>query len=176
MRSATGLNPQMRQGYYGEAFVRVLAAASGLVVARMEVDVTGEDFIIGYPGRRNAVRYPKIEVQVKSWSVPKGNDNAWRFRMRAEHFNELAGTEFYVPRFLFLIVVPPDEDSYARADRDALRLHHAGYWASFRNQIPVTDAGSVTVDVPKDNLLTAHSIHHLFPASPVVMPLQRRSL
>ncbi|MFG2043995.1 DUF4365 domain-containing protein [Dactylosporangium sp. NPDC048998] len=161
MRSTDGLERKTHQGYYGEAFVRLLAAAAGLVVARADLDVTGEDFTIGYPGSRGGSRYPKIEVQVKSWSTPTGNDQFWRYRMQVESFNRLAGDDFYLPRYLFLILVPAEAESYTKADSQALRVHHAGYWASFSERQTVADAGSLTVDVPKRNLLTASSLHSL---------------
>src|SRR5947208_1796380 len=130
VRQAQGLDQRTYQGYYGEAFVRALAASAGLIVSRPDLDVTGEDFSIGYPGMRGSLRHPRIEVQVKSWSNPGGSLATWRYRMRVEHFNELAGDMFYLPRYLFLVVVPDDTARYSRATDDALQLHRAGYWAS----------------------------------------------
>jgi hypothetical protein len=163
MRRTHGLDQRTHQGYYGEAFVRVLAASAGLVVSRADLDVTGEDFTIGYPGRRGSMRHPKIEVQVKSWCSPGGNATAWRYRMRAEHYNELAGRLFYLPRYLFLVIVPADAEQYTTVSDSALHLRHAGYWASLADLPQVTDARTVTVDVPRHNLLTAASLHDLLP-------------
>jgi hypothetical protein len=178
MRSAVrrthGLDPRIRQGYYGEAFVRALAASAGLVVSRPDLDVSGEDFIIGMPGLRGSVRNPRIEVQVKSWCNPSGSATTWRYRMRAAHFNELAGGRFYLPRYLFLVVVPQDADEYAVAADDALRLHHAGYWASFADRELVAGASTITVDVPRRNLLTAAALRGLMPAE-LAVPGPRRS-
>ncbi|WP_238015559.1 DUF4365 domain-containing protein [Dactylosporangium sp. AC04546] len=152
--------------------MRALAASAGLVVSRPDLDVTGEDFIIGHPGMRGSLRHPRIEVQVKSWSTPNGSAAAWRYRMRAEHFNELAGGAFYLPRYLFLVVVPADAEQYTSVADDALRLHHAGYWASFAHLSLVAGARSVTVDVPRRNLLTPTTLRDLF-RSTLAIPGQR---
>lgn len=171
MKGSYGLDQRTHQGYYGEAFVRALAASAGLVVSRPDLDVTGEDFTLGYPGRRGSLRHPKIEVQVKSWCQPGGTPTTWRYRMRAEHFNELAGGQFYLRRYLFLIIVPADVEQYTHAADDALRLCHAGYWASFAHLPPIGDARSITVDVPRKNLLTAASLRSLLPAAqPTILP------
>jgi hypothetical protein len=165
---AGGLDQRTHQGYYGEAFVRVLAASAGLVVSRADLDVTGEDFTIGLPGLRGTLRHPRIEVQVKSWCRPSGSASSWRYRMRIEHFNELAGDRFYLPRYLFLVVVPDDVRKYTSVAADALQLHHAGYWASFADQAPVTGARTTTVDVPRKNLLNAATLRSLFPTAPTL--------
>lgn len=172
MRHTAGLDQWIHQGYHGEAFVRALAASAGLVAARADLDVTGEDFTIGHPGRLGSLRHPKIEVQVKSWSTPTGNRSVWRYRMRADHYNELAGGDFYLPRYLILVIVPADPERYAISTPDALRLHHAGYWASFANRPTIADQDTVTVDVPRSNLLTVASLQALLISAAV--PGQRR--
>ena len=94
------------QGYFGESFVRVLASAAGLVAGKQDIDVTGVDFSFDFPGSRGTTRYPKIEAQVKSWSSPAGSADMWHYGMTVDHFNDLAGPGYHVPRYLFLIVVP----------------------------------------------------------------------
>jgi hypothetical protein len=174
MKQAYGLDPKAHQGYYGECFVRALAASAGLVVSRPDLDVMGEDFTIGYPGRRGSLRHPKIDVQVKSWSNPVGTHTVWRYRMRAHHYNELAGHQFYLPRYLFLVIVPADVEHYTQVEANSLRLHHAGYWASFATAARAENAQTITVDVPKSNLLTAESLRALLPTHlPAAVPAPR---
>jgi hypothetical protein len=151
------------QGYFGESFVRVLASAAGLVAGTQDVDVTGVDFSIDLPGDGGTVRYPKIEVQVKSWSNPRGTDDAWHYPMDVRNFNDLAGDDFIVRRYLFLVIVPEDARQFAEADEASLRLHHCGYWASLahRHRIDPSSQRSATVQVPKRNVLTASVLRSL---------------
>jgi hypothetical protein len=72
-----GLDRNQHQGLFGESFVRVLASAAGLIVARAELDVTGEDLTISYKGVLGHTRHPKIGVQVKSWSRPVCRGEQW---------------------------------------------------------------------------------------------------
>ena len=90
------------QGYFGESFVRVLASAAGLVAGKQDIDVTAVDFSFDFPGSRGTTRYPKIEAQVKSWSSPAGSADMWHYGMTVDHFNDLAGPGYHVPRYLSL--------------------------------------------------------------------------
>lgn len=52
-----GLDPNQHQGAFGESFVRVLASAAGLTVARADLDVDGCDFTIGHNGVLGSTRH-----------------------------------------------------------------------------------------------------------------------
>lgn len=151
------------QGYFGECFVRVLTGAAGLIAGELDVDVTGVDFFINEPGTRGTVRYPKIEVQVKSWHAPRGDSESWHYEMKVPHFNDLAGDGFQVPRYLFLVIVPPDAPEYTQAEPQALHLRHCAYWASLAKLRPIDERAQkkTTVRVPKQNVLTVQELQRL---------------
>jgi Domain of unknown function (DUF4365) len=150
---------------FGEAFVRVLAAAAGLTVAKAEPDVTGDDFTLGYVGPLAGIRNPKIDVQVKSRARPRvaWRSGFWTLRMKAHHFNELAGNDYALPRYLFLVIVPDDQDEYVTASPHALSLQHCAYWVSLEDQTRVdsTRQTSVTVEIPVHNLLSVEVLKRL---------------
>ncbi|MFD5089472.1 DUF4365 domain-containing protein [Amycolatopsis thailandensis] len=150
------LDPKSHQGAFGEAFVRTLGVAAGLTVAKSEPDVTGDDFTFGYPGSLGGVFFPKMDVQVKSWSRPAEKRGEWSYRMTVDHFNNLAGRNYSLPRFLVLVVVPPDARDYVHAEQQGLLLRHAAYWVSLREEerVDTSTAATVAVSVPKANLLT----------------------
>jgi hypothetical protein len=158
-----GFGRYNHQGYFGESFVRVLASAAGLIASAPDLDMTGVDFSINLPGHAGTVRYPKIEVQVKSWCSPRGSDDAWHYPMDVRHFNDLAGDDYIVRRYLFLVIVPDDHQRFAEADVVSLRLRHCGYWVSLANQarLDPTSRASTTVRVPKRNVLTSASLRGL---------------
>jgi hypothetical protein len=160
-----------RQGYFGECFVRVLASAAGLIVGKLDIDTTGVDFSFDLPGSRGTTRFPKIEAQVKSCHTPYAGSGVWHYSMPSRQFNDLAGTGFQVPRFLFLVVVPSDADQFAEADTEMLRLRHCGYWVSLadREQIDADAQQTTTVHIPQQNVLTIPALLALM--SPV--PAQR---
>jgi hypothetical protein len=160
------------QGRYGEAYFHVLATAAGAVATKVEYDMEGVDFFVGLPREVRGIRFPKIEVQVKSVSnlQPSASGAVWRFRdLNEDQYNNLAGPDFRVPRLLVLITVPKTVSSYACADANALTLSHAAYWLSLEDQPMVADPSTkrhVIVDVPTANLLTVESLLSLFEPRP----------
>jgi hypothetical protein len=154
------LDQNNRQGWYGESFVQVLAAAAGLQCSPLTPDCTGVDLDI--TGTRE-VRddFPCVKIQVKSWSVPRESGGAWRYGgLTEKRFNALAGPR-RVPRFLFLVVVPSDVSTYAYADEEFLRLGRAAYWVSLADRARVAEPRcdrKVPVHVPRQNLLTVETL------------------
>src|SRR2546423_9499703 len=64
------------QGDFGETFIRALAAAANLDALRADRDRAGVDWTLRYPAAHGRRGFPLIDVQVKSWSDPRGNDAA----------------------------------------------------------------------------------------------------
>lgn len=149
--------PEQRQGAFGERVIDLLAASAGLVTAAWDIDVRGIDRTIGYPGDSTTSRQPHIEVQVKTWSRPHSVGDDWRYAMKVPHFNDIAG-KFNVPRFLFLVMVPDDEQRWCTVGPDSINILHSSYWACFEADEPHTIGVSHTVSVPKANLLTRQTL------------------
>jgi Domain of unknown function (DUF4365) len=164
------LERNQHQGLYGESFVRVLASAAGLTVARADLDITGDDFTISRKGVLGGTRHPKIDVQVKSWSRRRAEyrDGHWRYSMKASHFNELAGTDFPLPRYLILVIVPDSWPDYTSTNPDSVVLRHAAYWMALhdRDRVDQTSTVKVAVQVPIENLLTADALQALMVPPP----------
>lgn len=158
------LDQYNHQGWYGESFIRVLAAAAGLQVAKPEPDCNGVDFHISAT-REIDGDFPMIMAQVKSWSAPLERPGGWRYdRLTQKRFNALAGRNRRFPRFLFVVMVPANVASYSHADEKALQLSHAAYWVSLADGERIQDAACksrVAVTVPQQNLLTAKSLKAL---------------
>jgi hypothetical protein len=153
---------QHHQGLHGEGYVFAMASTAGLLASRPIMDVDGVDWLIGHPGPLGTARSPKIEVQVKTWSTPTGDDETWGYRLRAPHFSALAGPGFVVRRYLIVVIVPGDVSQLAVCDAECMRLHHAAYWTSLVDREPIVDGpeapATVTVRVPRRNLLTPGSL------------------
>jgi hypothetical protein len=155
------LDQNNHQGWYGESFIRALAAAAGLQVWEGKPDCTGVDFIISATREING-DFPSIQVQVKSWSTPVERADGWRYdRLTQKRFNALAGRDRRFPRFLFLVIVPSDRTRYASVEEDVLRLSHCAYWVSLADRERIPEAvchQQVPVMISKKNRLTVESL------------------
>jgi hypothetical protein len=159
------LDPRNHQGKFGEDYIRVLASAAGLLVYTPDKDYDGVDFLLRWPGPIGAAASPAIDVQVKSWSRPQRTGGTWRFDGLTEvQFNKLAGHDYTVPRYLFLVVVPDDPGQYSYISADGMLLRYQGYYLSLREKALFSEpspARRPTVSVPVGNILTVRSLQDL---------------
>lgn len=162
------LDANNHQGKFGQDYVRVLASAAGLLVYTPDLDYDGVDFLIRWPGRMGAAASPAIDVQVKSWSRPRNTEGHLHFNgLNEVQFNKLAGSAYTVPRYLFLVTVPPDREIYSEIRTDGMLLRYQGYYLSLRDEAPTenprTDKRHL-VRVPIGNVLTVRSLRGLLHA------------
>jgi Domain of unknown function (DUF4365) len=159
------LQANVHQGLHGEGFIYAMACAGGFTTSKMNLDVDGVDWQIAHPGPKGTARSPKIEIQVKTQSSPSTEADSYKHRLSVQHFNQIAGAGFQVPRFLALVVVPPDRSDYATCDHDGMRLGTAAYWLSLADKYvqpaEESDPKSVVVFVPQRNLLSVRTLSAL---------------
>jgi hypothetical protein len=162
---AVPLGDSGHQGDFGETFIRALAAAANLDALRCDRDRVGVDWTLRYPGFGGGRGFPLIDVQVKSWSDPRGGEVAWRYPLEVKNYNWLAGRDYLVPRFLFLVIVPKDPADWVDITPERLLLRNAAYWACFHTALPLPGrkrSSTYTVPVPRANLLGVSALHRLF--------------
>ncbi|WP_261562421.1 DUF4365 domain-containing protein [Frankia tisae] len=153
------------QGTFAENYVRALAAAAGLLIYRPEPDLDGVDLGFRYPGRSGLVSSPTVEVQVKSWSKPQVSGGEFLYDgLDGVQYNKLVDGPFVVPRFLVIVIVPPDSDSYTRIDTDGLLLRRLAYFHGFDGATPLREPArrrGPRIRVPVGNVLTVSSLRRL---------------
>jgi Domain of unknown function (DUF4365) len=159
------LDAKQHQGKFGEDYVRVLASAAGLIVLKDDLDTDGVDLGFRATGRYGRVYSPTIEAQIKTWSAPSISSGYLIYRGLDEwQFNKLAGPNFTIPRFLFVICVPTDNRHYAASMTDGVMLRYLGYFVSLRFEEPIADPDRRRrrpVKVPTANVLTASALRRL---------------
>jgi hypothetical protein len=150
------------QGWYGETFVAAIAAAAGFQVAVPYPDI-GKDLILGRDNEDPELDV-QIALQVKSRRVGDfaTSDAGFKIALAVDQFKRLRGRR-QVPCYLVMVVVPSEPRDYIRQSSDALILRHSAYWLSLEHHLPVQgDQKTVTVTVPRDNLLTVDVLHEFF--------------
>jgi Domain of unknown function (DUF4365) len=159
------LDAKNLQGKFGEDYVRVLASAAGMLVLTPDKDFDGVDFQLRWPGRVGPAASPAIDVQVKSWSRPQKSGGTWRFDGLTEvQFNRLAGPDYLIPRYLFLMVVPDDPGYYSEISADGMLLRYQGFYLSMSEETPVSEPNPTrrrAVRIPIGNILTVRSLRSL---------------
>lgn len=159
------LDRNNHQGKFAEDYVRALASAAGLLVFKDDADHDGVDLGFKYPGRTGLIASPAIEVQVKSWSRPRvsGTDYVYP-ELNEVQYNKLVHGPFLVPRYLFLVIVPPDQDRYVRVETDGLMLSRLCFYRGFEGADHVAEPSTkrrTSVRVPMGNVLTVRALREL---------------
>jgi hypothetical protein len=156
------LDVRNHQGKFGADYIRVLASAAGLIWSADDVDLDGIDLCIKLPGRTPRGFSPRIDAQVKTISTLEVRKGLVNFDgLDRVQFNKLAGTEFVVPRYLFIVHVPRETDRYADLSTSGLLLRHIGYYMSLSElgPLPSPDRNHrIRVKIPVSNVLTVASL------------------
>ncbi|MEU8524539.1 DUF4365 domain-containing protein [Streptomyces sp. NPDC048629] len=151
------------QGWYGETFVAAIAAAAGFQVAVPYPDI-GKDLILGRDHEDPELDV-QIALQVKTRRVGDFTSTAGGFKisLSADRFNRLRGRR-QVPCYLVMVIVPEEPADYIEVRGRALTLRHSAYWVSLEHhRLPIQQGQkSVTVTVPRENLLTIEALHEFF--------------
>lgn len=162
------LNPNVWQGYFGEAFVNAIAAASGLEVS---IPRLGHvlDFSIYRPGPRGTSGSRQINLQVKSWADGDvADDDHFHYQLEVSAYNRLAGEGHDVRHYLALCIVPGDARTYLNASHEKAVMLKAAYWLSLRDKTPdpsLKSNSKKTVLVPREQLLTPETLAALVDAN-----------
>lgn len=131
-------------------YVRALASVAGLHVSARDLARDGIDFGFRFPSSV----FPAVEARVVWTAMPRDEDAEEPHRDDTEKprgaeaewcydgldevcFNKLAGRDFTVPRYLFLLALPPDK-AYASFQPDGMVLRHLGYFHPMANEVPVS--------------------------------------
>ncbi|MGY0501895.1 DUF4365 domain-containing protein [Nocardia sp. FBN12] len=164
------LDSHHHQGKFGHDYIRVLASAAGLVWSTDDLDVDGVDLTIKQPGRTKYGHSPQIEVQIKTVSRPKYRQGQLIFGgLSHTQFNQLAGADFAVPRYLFAIHVPAIADLFTDSITGGLMLRHTGYFLSLRDRARFAvdnPKRKVSVSIPVSNVLDVEALAALVAGSP----------
>lgn len=162
--TTSSMSPNAHQGHFAEGLVASIATAAGLDVVFPRL---GDKVDVGVfkPGPNGTSGSRQITLQVKSWSKGKiGADGHFHYPLSVKAFNYLAGDKHDVRHYLILCIVPDDPAIYADATHNRLKLSHAAYWLSLRDEMPdpTLDRNSTrTVLIPERNLLTPTTLHAL---------------
>ncbi|MCT2587012.1 DUF4365 domain-containing protein [Actinophytocola gossypii] len=165
------LDVRSQQGKFGQDYIRALASAAGLLVHQYDPDRVGIDLGFRFPGRPGGLASPALEVQVKTWPAPERTGAEWSYDgLTEQQFNWLAGPDYTVPRYLFLLPVPPRAAEYAGFESGGMTLRHLAYYRSLEDETPIDDPSPTRprpVSVPVGNVLTVRSLLSLLDPAPV---------
>jgi hypothetical protein len=141
------------------AYVRLVAAVAGVGVARPETDDDSVDLILLASGTV-APTSPAVGVQLKSTADPSVHkDGRLSFALGRKNYDDLRRPTRW-PRILVVFVLANDPARWLEQSEEQTVVRRCAYWVSLRG-FPPRDQQSITIDVPRENLLTPAAIRSL---------------
>lgn len=116
------------------AYVRAVAAATGLAVDERSVDVDSVDLQVSSTSKRGTVKSPKLELQAKCFGDGLFQGDEFGYPLKLKNYDDLREPDVMVPRILVVVRVPKDETQWLGGGDDGLLLRHCGYWCSIRGR------------------------------------------
>jgi len=149
-----GMAPSAQQECFGDAFLLAVAAAAGCAVSSRRPDNDSVDWTLSC----RLPRRPKLDVQMKTWTCDGGTGEHIRYPLKKKNYDDLVLVDLFVPRILVLVLLPDDPSEWLSLSPEQLVLRRCGYWALLAEQPKSGNAASVTVTVPRTNLLTVEAL------------------
>jgi hypothetical protein len=157
MWSSIGMSRPAQQECFGDAFLLAVAAVAGCAVSFRRPDDDSIDWTLS----SKLSRRPKIDVQMKTWTGDDGTSDPIRYPLKRKNYHDLILTDVLVPRILVVVTMPQEIGEWMELSEEQLLLRRCGYWVSLAGQPQSDNQTSVTVSVPRANVLTADSLQGL---------------
>lgn len=92
--------------------------------------------------------------------VADGNEPI-RYRLKVKNYTDLTLTELLTPRILVLVILPTSPDDWLTLTAEQVVLKRCAYWVSLAGKPARDNATTVTVTIPRTNLLTPEAVRKM---------------
>lgn len=145
-----------RKRLLGVVYLEAVAAVAGYAMS-----VPGSDFdSIDAQVKSRVGRRHQLEFQVKCTAMEVGSDPEFPFELSKKNYDDLRA-ETIVPRLLLVVITPVDFAAWIRQTERRLNFRRCGYWVSLHGQPERPNTTSITIRVPRANLLTPSALQAL---------------
>lgn len=147
----------LQQEKFSYAYLQTITVAAGyeMMAKGRAMDNAGIDISIEVPGQIGRVLSPKLDAQVKCTMDQSIIRGAWiHYPLDVRNYERLRHPYPSCPQFLFLMFVPSDKNEWLTVSQDQSILKKSAYWISLKGMAASSNKQTVTVKLPRENLLT----------------------
>jgi hypothetical protein len=154
-------NTKKEEFSYG--YLKMIGAKSGLAIENhnRSIDNQGIDISIVYAGKIGNVHTPRIDAQVKCTSQDIEKEDSINFSLDIKTYEKLRDISVYVPIILIVVLVPENSDEWIDIDNKRTISKKCAYWISLTGRSASNNKESITVKIPKKNLITPESLSNI---------------
>lgn len=148
------------------AYLQGLCAYNGYTLSRVGRDNDGVDVSIkckGYPADGCLKYSPSIDVQLKaSFAKFKQKKNGdFTFVLETTNYNNLVLGNRVIPIILVVLHMNRDRGKWVKHSSNALKITKCAYWVSLKDCQPTTNKARITINIPKENVLSCSALKKL---------------
>ncbi|MCU0552562.1 MAG: DUF4365 domain-containing protein [Leptolyngbya sp. Prado105] len=152
------INLQKEQFSYAHIYAIAAAAGYSFQLAPRPPDYDGIDVIIAGRDETNWIRYPRLELQVKSTSAEIISTDSIRFPLSIKNYDDLRIEHLQTPRILVVVILPVAPQDWTRQAEQELCLRHTAYWISLHGYPASQNQTTITISIPRQNILNVDAL------------------
>lgn len=149
------------------AYMQGLCAYNGYTISKAERDNDGVDATIkckGYPIETSCkLCSPSIDIQLKaSYAKFKQKRNGdLIFVLETKNYNNLIMDDRMIPIILVVLHMDKERKKWVKHSKSALKITKCAYWVNLKNHQPTNNGSSISVVIPKENILSCECLKKL---------------
>jgi hypothetical protein len=148
------MTSNLQKEQFSIAYVHALASAAGVKISKGAVDDDSVD--VGL--ERTGGAAPKLDLQLNCTADPLPSAGDIPFALSRKNYDDLR-RRTVAPRWLVVLFVPTECRDWVSLEPASMTiLKHTAWWMSLANHPDTTNDASVTVYLPRDNVLRPESI------------------
>lgn len=155
------LNTQKEEFSYAYLYAVTSAAGYSFQRTTTPLDQLGIDLILTGIGVQGLMGTPQLYVQLKCTSREVLDENYLKYPLRIKNYEELRVPKQYPPLILVVVLVPDNVNDWLHQSEDELCLRRCGYWISLAGETPTQNQETVTISIPRKNILTINTLKSL---------------
>ena len=147
------MDQNQQRARFSLSYIEAVASHAGFQVVETKVDHDSVDgALIADFGRR-----PRIEFQAKATARNLVRETHVQFPLPVKNYEDLR-IETINPRILIVLIMPKALHEWVSQTDDELCMRHCAYWMSLKGRPATPNTSSVTVKVPKKNVLDSKQL------------------
>lgn len=144
---------------FNVAYIYAMAAQAGFNPSRLDVDDDSIDIQLSGKGFVGLIRNPMVQLQLKCTSRELISGEVIKFALSRKNYDDLRGQNVICPRYLVVLLVPEEHNSWIQHHDAFMSLHNTCYWVSLKDHPTTANSTSITIDIPLSQRLTTASLN-----------------
>lgn len=148
------------------AYLAAVSSVAGFGVQGMwpAPDRDSVDMVVADRGAQGTIKSPRLEVQLKATAASVPDTAHISFPLKLKNYNDLRAKRenLMIPKILLVVFVPGDNvDYWLDQSEETLAMKRCGYWCSLRDMESVGNSNTVSILLPRSNLLTVDALRSI---------------